>query len=69
MSLASRVRIILRWVHVIVGLVLLCYIYSPFSEKYPLFKSFTRWILVPVVVISGIWMWKFAAFNRFFKIK
>lgn len=69
MSLTSRMRIILRWVHIIIGLVILCYIYSPFPEKYPFFKSFTRWVIVPVVVISGIWMWKFTAFNRFFKIK
>lgn len=69
MSLTSRIRIILRWVHIIIGLVLLCYIYSPFAEQYPLFKSFVRWIAVPIVVISGIWMWKFAAFNKFLKIK
>jgi len=65
---AGKLRIILRWVHLIVGLVLLCYVYSPFS-KYPAFCLFVKFIAVPVVVLSGIWVWKFVPINKFLRIK
>ena len=65
---ANRVRIILRWVHIVLGLVVLCYIYSPFS-KYFYFRLFTRIIVVPVIVLTGAWLWKFKEFNKFFRIK
>ncbi len=64
----KRLRVILRWVHISLGLVLLCYIYSPFS-KYPAFKMFVRCFVVPVVVLSGLWIWKMPLLNRLFRIK
>lgn len=64
----AKVRITLRWVHFILGLVILCYIYSPF-HKYLFFQIFIKFIAIPVIVLSGIWIWKFNIFNRFFGIK
>jgi hypothetical protein len=65
---ANRVRVTLRWVHLILGLVVLCYVYSPFS-KYLLFQLFIKFIVVPVIVLTGVWLWKFKEFNKFFRIK
>ncbi|OGX24917.1 MAG: hypothetical protein A2787_03275 [Omnitrophica WOR_2 bacterium RIFCSPHIGHO2_01_FULL_48_9] len=65
--LQSNIRTILRWFHLTVGLLLLCYIYSPFSQ-YLAFQIFVKFIAIPLVVLSGLWIWKFAAFNKFFKI-
>lgn len=64
----NKIRIILRWLHIIIGLILLCYIYSPFS-KYAAFQIFVKFIAIPIVVISGLWIWKFTAFNKFLRAR
>ena len=65
---SARLRIIFRWIHVTVGVILLCYIYSPFS-RYEAFRIFVKFVAIPVIVISGLWLWKFNLFNRWFGIK
>jgi len=65
---AKKIRIILRWVHIVLGLVLMCYVYSPF-HKYVGFQLFVKFLVIPVITFTGLWIWKFAAFNKFFKIQ
>ena len=50
-------RTIFRWIHLIFGIPILGYIYSPF-DKIPDYAPLTRCFFVPVVVLSGLWMWK-----------
>lgn len=64
----ARLRTIFRWVHIVLGLTLLCYVYSPF-HKYIAFQIFVKFAAIPVIVISGLWLWKFNVFNRLFGIK
>ncbi len=49
-------RSIFRWIHIVFGIPILGYIYSPF-EKLPDYAPLTRFVL-PVLVVSGLWMWK-----------
>lgn len=63
----SKIRVILRWVHIILGLILMCYVYSPFS-KYPAFQILVKFFIIPLATFSGLWIWKFKAFNKFFKV-
>ncbi len=63
-----RIRTIQRWVHIVFGLIVLCYVYSPFSQ-YDWFRWTVRLLVVPVLVISGLWLWKPKIFNKAFKIK
>ena len=53
----STQRWIVRSIHLIVAVPILGYIYSPF-EKLPDYAPATRFIFVPVMIISGLWMWK-----------
>jgi hypothetical protein len=53
----STVRIIFRWVHIIVAIPILGYIYSPF-EKLPDYAPATRFVFLPIMILSGLWMWK-----------
>ena len=64
----AKLRMILRWTHIILGLVILCYIYSPLATVVP-FQIFVKFIVVPVIVVTGVWIWKFAIFNKLFKMK
>jgi len=53
----GTVRTIFRWVHIIVAIPILGYIYSPF-EKLPSYAPATRSVFFPIMVLSGLWMWK-----------
>ena len=50
-------RTILRWIHIIVAIPIYGYIYSPF-EKLPSYAPATRFVFFPVMVVTGLWMWK-----------
>jgi hypothetical protein len=50
-------RSIFRWIHLVFSIPILGYIYSPF-DKIPNYAPATRYIFVPVIILSGLWMWK-----------
>ncbi len=53
---ASR-RWVFRWIHIICSIPIIGYIYSPF-ERIPDYAPATRFVFLPVMVLSGLWMWK-----------
>ena len=53
----STIRSILRWIHIVVAIPILGYIYSPFDQIH-YYAPITRFVFVPVIVLSGLWMWK-----------
>ena len=50
-------RSIVRWIHILVAIPIYGYIYSPFA-KLPLYAPPTRFVFFPVMVLSGLFMWK-----------
>jgi hypothetical protein len=50
-------RSIFRWIHIVVGIPIVGYIYSPFDEI-PNYAPIARFVFVPVLIVSGLWMWK-----------
>ena len=50
-------RSIVRWIHVIISIPILGYIYSPF-EQLPNYAPAVRFVFLPTMVLSGLWMWK-----------
>jgi Sec-independent protein secretion pathway component TatC len=56
-------RSILRWVHIVVSIPIIGYIYSPF-EDIPNYAPLVRFVFVPVIVFSGIGMWIGRAVRR-----
>ena len=50
-------RIIFRWIHIVLGIPIIGYIYSPFKDL-PNYAPVVRYVAIPVIVISGLWMWK-----------
>src|ERR1051326_6203974 len=49
-------RIILRYIHLIVSIPILGYIYEPASEVQQ-YAGAARFIFVPVMILSGYWMY------------
>ena len=58
-------RTIFRWIHIVFAIPILGYIYSPF-DKIPNYAPATRLVFVPVIVLSGLWMWKGHVVRRLF---
>lgn len=56
-------RSIFRWIHIVFAIPILGYIYSPF-DKIPDYAPLTRFVVVPIMVLSGLWMWKGHAVRR-----
>ena len=50
-------RSIFRWIHLVFSIPILGYIYSPF-DKIPSYAPATRFVFVPIMILSGLWMWK-----------
>ena len=50
-------RSIFRWIHLVFSIPILGYIYSLF-DKIPNYAPATRYVFVPVMILSGLWMWK-----------
>jgi hypothetical protein len=50
-------RSIVRWFHIVLAIPIIGYIYSPF-ELLPSYAVQTRFVFLPAMVLSGLWMWK-----------
>jgi hypothetical protein len=50
-------RSVFRWTHLVFSIPILGYIYSPF-DKIPNYAPATRFVFVPIMILSGLWMWK-----------
>ena len=61
----SMQRSIFRWIHIILAIPIVGYVYSPF-ENLPDYAPVVRYIALPVMVITGLWMWKGHRVKRLF---
>ena len=50
-------RSIFRWIHIVFGIPVIGYIYSPFKEL-PNYAPVVRYVAIPVIILTGLWMWK-----------
>jgi hypothetical protein len=50
-------RSIFRWIHIIGGVPILGYIYDSPTDT-PNYAWSIRYVFLPVLLISGLWMWK-----------
>ena len=49
-------RSILRWIHIVFGIPIAGYVYSPFAEL-PNYAPVVRFVSIPVLILSGFWMY------------
>jgi hypothetical protein len=65
MSTATE-RKIIRWMHILLSIPIVGYIYGPVAEK-PEAAFAVRVFFFPVVVLSGLWMWKGHLVKKWFR--
>ena len=49
-------RSIFRWIHIVFAIPIIGYVYGPASEVQQ-YASVVRYVFVPVIVLSGLWMY------------
>jgi hypothetical protein len=57
-------RSVFRWIHIVFAIPIVGYIYSPFQQL-PNYAPVVRFVAVPVIFFSGLWMWKGHFLRRF----
>jgi predicted tellurium resistance membrane protein TerC len=62
---ASTQRVIVRWLHLVLAIPIIGYIYSPFDQL-PNYAPTVRFVAFPVIVLTGLWMWKGHLVRRMF---
>ena len=67
-KLAKNLRPLLRWFHIGVGIFIGAYFYSPLSN-FPWALALIKFALIPLLVLSGIAMWKQAQVMRLLRGK
>ena len=63
---ASTERRIIRWFHLLASIPVIGYIYGPVSTI-PQAVVTLKWVIFPLIVLSGLWLWKGPAVKRWFK--
>jgi len=54
---ASTERKIIRWVHILLSIPIIGYIYGPVASI-PEAAMMVRFVFLPVIVLSGFYLWK-----------
>jgi hypothetical protein len=60
-------RSIVRWIHIVLSIPILGYIYSPL-EEIPKYAARVRFVVGPVMLLSGLWMWKGHVLRRLMRL-
>jgi hypothetical protein len=61
----AQKRTVVRWAHMILGIPIIGYVYSPF-EEIPNYAPAVRYVFLPAIVLAGLWMWKGHVIRRMF---
>lgn len=62
----STQRNFIRGLHIAVGSIIATFIYSPFGQDSN-FQLFTKAVIIPLTILSGIWLWKGHLIKKYFK--
>lgn len=63
---AALERKIIRWMHIILSIPVVGYIYGPVSQI-PIATMWVKFVFFPVIVLSGLWLWKGYAVKKWFR--
>ena len=58
-------RSIFRWIHIVCGIPMIGYIYDSPSDT-PYYAPTVRYVFLPILLLSGLWMWKGHVVRRLF---
>lgn len=62
---SSTSRAIVRWIHILFAMPIVGYIYGP-PEEVLQYAPLHRYFFVPMLVVTGLWLWKGHVVRRLF---
>jgi hypothetical protein len=65
---AATERKIIRWFHIVTSIPIVGYIYGP-VKNFPNAVFGIKWIIFPLIVFSGLWLWKGHLVKKWFRKK
>ena len=66
MSISNKqLQLILRYTYLAAGILIILFVYSPLRDV-PAFELLVQIALIPIVVLTGIWIWQQARVRRLF---
>ncbi len=65
---AATERKAVRWFHLLASIPILGYPYGPVVQK-PEAAFATKFVIVPLVVLSGLWLWKGYFVKKWFRTR
>jgi hypothetical protein len=65
---AATERKLIRWVHLLASIPILGFIYGPVADK-PEAAAAVRWVIMPLVALSGLWLWQGPRVRKWVKPK
>jgi len=65
---ASTERKIIRWLHILLSIPVIGYIYGPVASIHSA-ALFTQIVCFPVIVLSGFWLWKGQVFKKWLRLR
>jgi hypothetical protein len=63
---AATERKIIRWFHIVTSIPIVGYIYGP-VKNFPNAVFGIKWIIFPLIVFSGLWLWKGHVVKKWFR--
>jgi thiosulfate reductase cytochrome b subunit len=63
---SSTERKVIRWVHLIFSIPIIGFIYGPVASI-PEAVTVIRWVLLPAIILSGLWLWKGHRLKKIFR--
>lgn len=65
MTISSRnIRMIGRWIHIVVSSMLVAYAYSPTLADMAAYTVLVRFVAIPLAIITGTLMWQLPRINK-----
>jgi thiosulfate reductase cytochrome b subunit len=64
---ANTERKIMRWIHIILSFPIVGYLYEPVADQPNAAFAATKFVFVPIVILSGLWMWKGQVIRRWLR--
>ena len=61
---SKNIRLILRIAHIVEGALIVAYIYSASLQASSVYSGFIQFVIVPLVIFSGIAMWQLPRYNK-----
>jgi hypothetical protein len=65
---AATERKIIRWIHILISIPVIGYIYGP-VKNFPRAVFAIQWVFFPIIVLSGLWLWKGHLLKKWFRKK